>query len=546
VMGPDQKGTIDAGPGVQAGFEPRMIAFCCNWCAYAGADLAGAAGARYPPNVRIIKLMCTGRLEPIFILKALEMGADGVIIAGCHPGDCHYISGNLDAERNVHMVLRLLEMLGIEKRRLRLEWISASEGARFAQVVTEFTEEVRALGPANIEPYLKPVPREKVTLDGLIEETGAYDCVECGKCTTLCPIAKIDPNFAPRLLALKASDSASSTGTISDDILKQVWTCLTCAICSDKCPYKVMYSEFVQGLREMAFGRALLPLCSQGGVLHSISRLHTVPHLKQRRLDWVTDDLKIAKEGEMLLWIGCAPYFDVVFQDRAKGLLDGPRASIKLLNRAGIVPVVSKDERCCGHDLFWAGDVDGFQKLAERNVELIRATGAKKVVLSCPEGYRTMKQDYPLFVGDLEFEVLHLSEVILKLVDEGKLKFKPGKAESVTYHDGCRLGRHMGVYEQPRAVLKAMGVELKEMARNREACPCCGVNAWLNCNASSKQIQVERLMEAKATGAQRLLIACPKCLIHYQCTEGEKVSVEPGKVDIPLEDIFAFMARHLE
>ncbi len=128
-------------------FEPKIIAFCCNWCSYAGADLAGVSRLQYPPNVRIIRVLCSGRIEPDFVLRALELGADGVLVAGCHPGDCHYISGNLKAEKRFTMLTKLLDVLGIDTRRARLEWISASEGPKFANTITEFVEQIKELGP---------------------------------------------------------------------------------------------------------------------------------------------------------------------------------------------------------------------------------------------------------------------------------------------------------------------------------------------------------------------------------------------------------------
>lgn len=128
------------------GFRPRIVAFACNWCSYAGADLAGVSRIQYPPTTRVIRVMCSGRVSPMFILEALRAGADGVLVTGCHLGDCHYISGNERALQNVEMARSLIELLGIEPERLRLEWISAAEGARFAGVVSEFTDQVRALG----------------------------------------------------------------------------------------------------------------------------------------------------------------------------------------------------------------------------------------------------------------------------------------------------------------------------------------------------------------------------------------------------------------
>jgi F420-non-reducing hydrogenase iron-sulfur subunit len=128
-------------------YEPKAIVFACNWCSYAGADLAGVSRMQYPPNVRIVRTMCSGRFDPEFAFRALEKGVDGVLVCGCHPGDCHYREGNLKAEKKAEMTSKLLEVLGIDTRRFRLEWISASEGAKFASLIKEFTETLKKLGP---------------------------------------------------------------------------------------------------------------------------------------------------------------------------------------------------------------------------------------------------------------------------------------------------------------------------------------------------------------------------------------------------------------
>jgi len=129
-------------------FEPKIIGFLCNWCAYAGADLAGISRIQYPPNIRIIRVMCSGRIDPLFVLEALKNGADGVLIGGCHlPSDCHYLSGNFKALRRVLLLKKVLTQFGIEPERVRIEWISASEGDKFAKVVKEMVEELKKLGP---------------------------------------------------------------------------------------------------------------------------------------------------------------------------------------------------------------------------------------------------------------------------------------------------------------------------------------------------------------------------------------------------------------
>jgi F420-non-reducing hydrogenase iron-sulfur subunit len=128
-------------------FEPRIVAFLCNWCSYAGADLAGVSRLQMPASFRVIRVMCSSRVDPTFVVKAFLEGADGVIIAGCHPGDCHYLKGNYYARRRFAALTKTFEKLGLDSRRLRLSWVSASEAPRYAQVVREFTEEIRDLGP---------------------------------------------------------------------------------------------------------------------------------------------------------------------------------------------------------------------------------------------------------------------------------------------------------------------------------------------------------------------------------------------------------------
>lgn len=128
-------------------FEPKIVAFLCNWCSYAGADLAGVSRIQYPTNIRVIKVPCSGRINLLYIIKALQKGVDGVLVSGCHPGDCHYISGNLFARRKFALMKKFLEYIGIEPERVQFTWVSAAEGIRFAQVVEQVTNDIRKLGP---------------------------------------------------------------------------------------------------------------------------------------------------------------------------------------------------------------------------------------------------------------------------------------------------------------------------------------------------------------------------------------------------------------
>ncbi len=134
----------------KADFEPNIVAFLCNWCSYAGADLAGTSRIQYPPNVRVIRVMCSGRVNPLFVMNALQQGADGVLISGCHPGDCHYMQGNYYARRRFNLMRNFLEYLGVEPERVRMSWVSASEGAKWKEVIEEVVNGVKAVGPMDM------------------------------------------------------------------------------------------------------------------------------------------------------------------------------------------------------------------------------------------------------------------------------------------------------------------------------------------------------------------------------------------------------------
>ena len=528
-------------------FEPNIVAFCCNWCSYAGADLAGVSRMQYPPNARIIRVMCSGRVEPYFILRALELGADGVLVAGCHIGDCHYISGNVEAEKRMASVMEVLEKLGVGKNRMRLEWISASEGQKFAQTMKDFTEQIRKLGPnplPKIPGKKKGDPSKiKEAMSQIIEDTGAFDCVECGKCTTVCPVAKYNTDFAPRTIVLKAMEGVVDNVSTNKD----VWTCVTCEQCNSMCPYKVDYSGFIRDMRNKAVEFNNVPACSQGGLMQAVMRVQANGSLKQDRLSWLKPELKVADKGEVFYFTGCITYFDSIFKERQILNLTGiPRAVVKIMNKAGIVPVVSNDEVCCGHDLNWTGDEASLRKLMKKNVELIKASGAKKVVFSCPECLRTFNLDYQDLLGDFDFEMVHISELIDGLIQEGKLKFKKGD-KKLTFQDSCRLGRHLGIYDPPRNALKASeGTQIVEMENTKDKALCCGVSAWATCDEISRKLQVQRLTEAKKTGAECLVTGCYKCLIHLSCTLENKTQVPKEQIDIPIKDLSVVIADALE
>ena len=213
----------------------------------------------------------------------------------------------------------------------------------------------------------------------------------------------------------------------------------------------------------------------------------------------------------------------MLFEETGASPLEASRGAIRLLNAAGVTPTLLPNERCCGHDLLWNGDVEGFRMLAGKNLKMLEEAGAKRVIVACPEGYVTLKNDYPAHFGELPFELLHLTEFLADALADGELKFEsPSETLTVTYQDPCRLGRHAGVYDAPRRVLESLpGVTLEEMPRSRERGVCCGVGGFQNCTSFTKLIQTERLREAASTGAEALVTACPKCEIHLSCALSE-------------------------
>ncbi len=530
-------------------FEPEIVAMCCNWCSYAGADLAGVSRIQYPPNVRILRVMCSGRVEVGHIIRALEMGADGVLVTGCHPGDCHYISGNEQAEKAMAATKEILAVLGMEDR-LSLEWISAAEGQRFGQMMTDFVERIRALGP-------NPMKEAKVSrgrpgdvpgrLEDLVDRTGVMYCLECGKCEATCPITRMEIAYSPMLIVEEALRDLPEE--LEAD--KGLWNCITCGLCSHRCPSGVDFLEFVRQAREVETSSC--DRCAHGGVFHALAGIMANEAVSQPgRLDWVEDGMEVAEKGELLYFTGCLPYFEPVLWDVDVHPAGALGSTVRVMNHAGIVPVVMADERCCGHDLVWSGQSGtAFAELARLNVEAIKATGAKRVVFTCPEGLRTFAKDYPRVLGEdaIDFELLHITQLFAELIEDGRLELPEGTDGTVplTIQDPCRLGRHMGIVDAPRKVLDSLpGYELREMEHHGLNAHCCGTSSWLNCGTFSKRIQVERMTQAEDAGADLLVTACPKCFSHFNCTLNEPGSDDtPPKPAVKIVDISVLLSKTL-
>ena len=345
------------------------------------------------------------------------------------------------------------------------------------------------------------------------KETRAWACYDCGKCTATCPLSRAGRAYSPRRHVL-ATVLGQRQEILADGAL---YSCLTCNLCNVRCPVQVDYTRLVQQLRELAFHEGGEPECPHGGAMQSVMRMMAKGGTRQDRLSWLKDDLRTQpKAGKVFFWTGCTMYYDTFFGDLGVTTLAGTRAAIRLLNRLGIEPVVSAEERCCGHDLLWNGDRGSFEALAQHNVRLLAESGAETLVTSCAECYRTWVVDYAPLLSGRRYRILHLSEFLAPVMPE--LKLRSAEERVVTYQDPCRLGRHLGVYDPPRRVLASLpGVRLSEMRRSGETAMCCAGGTWSACDRFAKRIQVERLREARATGAEFLVTACPKCQIHLRC-----------------------------
>ncbi len=373
-----------------------------------------------------------------------------------------------------------------------------------------------------------------------LKDTNILLCLECGKCTAVCPISRYNKTYSPRRMISRMLTKGADV--LLDDT--SLWTCLTCQLCNERCPQDVDFSMIMRSIRIDAFKAGQRPVCSHGGALQSAMRIMTTPDLKQDRLGWIPKKAKITKSGEDVYFVGCLPYFDGFFTDLNMNTLVTAVSAVTLMNKLGIEPAVLADERCCGHDLLWMGDEDNFKRLAEHNLKLMADAGAKRMFTTCPECYRTFSVEIPEYFGKLDFEVVYFPAYVVEHVDQLPLKSNR-KPRAVTFHDACRWGRLMGDYDTPRTLLsKIDGVEIREMVRNRAGGTCCGTSAWSNCDVHSKMIQSERLQDASATGAEIMLTGCAKCAIHFNCTQ--QGPEEQDDIKIPIQDFLSFFANEVK
>lgn len=370
----------------------------------------------------------------------------------------------------------------------------------------------------------------------LRKDTGAALCVECGKCSSMCPLATFGGFSAARTMSMH--DPANEIHGYAEAVER----CLTCASCEVRCPQGVLYTDYVRGLRTELPDECRRPR-PHGEIFQMVGML-AGKNGRAGKPVWVDDDLEIAEEGEIALFVGCLPIFDVVFQEEFEvETLAIARAAIRLLNHLGVAPVLVGEECCCGHDLLWGGERDAFRALAKENMQRFRDRGIRHIVTACAECCRTWRLDYPGVVADYSPRVEHITEFFAPRLENQEVTFRRSGNGSVTYQDPCRLGRQLGVVDPPRELMAAVPeAELVEMERSGRDSLCCGTAGFVHCDAVSRQLQAQRLQSAMDTGAGKLLTSCPKCLLHFRCAQSEdRLRGRPVEA-IAVEDLTVYLA----
>ncbi|MFW9994982.1 MAG: (Fe-S)-binding protein, partial [Candidatus Odinarchaeota archaeon] len=341
--------------------------------------------------------------------------------------------------------------------------------------------------------------------------------------SSVCPVAKYDNEFLPRRIVYECI-----TNNPERAVEAGLASCLTCKLCEQTCPMNVTITSLMHQLRinlnefpDYAHANILKPLNN------IMMNLASVP----KKVHYVSKRVKVDENSDWLYFTGCAPYFDIMFRDdfdyRGVNVLND---TVNLLNQIDIIPAIVDGEKCCGHDQYWRGEIKDFKALAEQNIDLLGRFDT--IVVNCPECMRTLTTEYHEHFGT-DFKVKHISQVLHNNLKKLNVKIpSTGRKISATFHDSCRLGRYMGIYDEPRNVLEQLNVDLREMSQNREKSLCCGVSSFSSCNQAGKEIRKQKIAAASKTGADYLVVPCPKCQIHLKCLQNDKSEEKKQRIKI--------------
>jgi len=334
-------------------------------------------------------------------------------------------------------------------------------------------------------------------------------CFQCGLCDSVCPWNKVRP-FSMRKLIREAAFGLSEIEG------EDLWRCTTCGTCPDQCPRGVKQIDVAVALRRVASNYEIFPASvksARTARASLISEGNPLQGDRKKRADWAKDlSVKTYEEGmEALYFVGCYLSYDPRMKKVAT-------ATAKILKKAGVeFGILGSQENCCGESIRKTGSEEVFKRLAKENIKTFIDNGVKKVIVSSPHCYHTFKNEYPEFM--VNFEVVHINQYLQELLDDGRLELSGEFPKKVTYHDPCYLGRHNGVYDEPRNVLKSVtGLELVEMEASGKFSLCCGGGGgriWMDTPQEERFSDI-RIIQAEKAGAQVLATSCPYCITNFE------------------------------
>jgi Fe-S oxidoreductase len=374
----------------------------------------------------------------------------------------------------------------------------------------------------------------KEAIDAIKEAGGeAYKlCYQCGLCDTVCPWNRVI-NFSMRSVVRQA---AFGLPEIEGEDL---WRCTTCGSCPQRCPRGVGTIDVTLSFRRIASEAGISPAPIHTTSVNLGAEGNPMGEQRSQRADWAEGlSVKPFTEGmEIMYFPGCYPSYD----SRLKKVA---RATVAILNRAGVeFGILGDKENCCGESIRKAGDEDLFKRLARENIKTFIDNGVKKILVSSPHCYHTFTNEYPEFMA--KFEIVHISQYLFELINQGRLKLSKKYKKKVTYHDPCYLGRHNGIYDEPREVLKKVpGLKLVEMADSRKDSLCCGGGGgriWME-TAKGERFADLRLEQATGVGAEVLATACPYCITMF---EDSRLALKDSEA-IEVKDITEIVQEAIE
>ncbi len=338
----------------------------------------------------------------------------------------------------------------------------------------------------------------------MTEQLELYGCIQCGKCTGGCPVArKTTLNIRSLIYYMLVEPD------LKVEAHEELWDCTSCFTCVERCPKDVRPAELIIGLRGQLVEGGRIPETIGAALMGTFRQGNPAGMAREDRTAWADGrEIKAAQEGcDLLYYVGCTPSYDMRAQPVTQALT-------RALTIAGLdFGTLGIEESCCGNEIRRMGEEGLFEMLVEENGEMIRSVGAGRMMTVSPHCFNTFKNEYGLD----EMEVLHYTQLVAGLIEEGKLELANEVSKRVTYHDPCFLGKQNKIYDEPRAILQAIpGVELVEMDRNRERSLCCeggGGRMWAEGTNLEERLAFQRVQEAADTGAEILAVACPFCLL---------------------------------